>query len=280
MPVRAHAEVELGIDPDNLTNPWHAALSSALAFTIGALLPLIAILLPPTAFRVPVTVVAVLAALAITGLTSARLGGAAEVCHHPQPRRRWARPGHHLRHRPSGRRGHRLTAPPVQSAAQFPLRSSSVSTFQGLPAHVLLVHFIVVLVPLTAALCSPLRPLARGASAADLARRRAGRAYRCPDATDHRGRRVVGAPHPADRCPASPRSAWRHHALLRAWPDSRLGVAGVRPPTRAPSTSSADSRHTRHRCAGPHHQRRGCGAGLPDRRLRGQVRVERGGHVI
>jgi VIT1/CCC1 family predicted Fe2+/Mn2+ transporter len=74
--VRAHAEVELGIDPDNLTNPWHAALSSALAFTIGALLPLIAILLPPNAFRVPVTVVAVLAALAITGLTSARLGGA------------------------------------------------------------------------------------------------------------------------------------------------------------------------------------------------------------
>jgi VIT1/CCC1 family predicted Fe2+/Mn2+ transporter len=74
--VRAHAEVELGIDPDNLTNPWQAALSSALAFTIGALLPLIAILLPPTTFRVPVTVVAVLAALAITGLTSARLGGA------------------------------------------------------------------------------------------------------------------------------------------------------------------------------------------------------------
>ena len=74
--VRAHAEVELGIDPDNLTNPWQAALSSALAFTIGALLPLIAILLPPTTFRVPVTVVAVLAALAVTGLTSARLGGA------------------------------------------------------------------------------------------------------------------------------------------------------------------------------------------------------------
>ena len=67
---------KLGIDPDNLTNPWQAALSSALAFTIGALLPLIAILLPSQTFRVPVTVVAVLVALAITGLTSARLGGA------------------------------------------------------------------------------------------------------------------------------------------------------------------------------------------------------------
>src|SRR6185312_16096015 len=43
----AHAEVELGIDPDELTNPWQAAMSSALSFTIGALLPLLAILLPP-----------------------------------------------------------------------------------------------------------------------------------------------------------------------------------------------------------------------------------------
>ena len=57
----AHAEVELGIDPAELTNPWQAAASSALSFTIGALLPLIAILVPPTTWRIPVTVVAVLA---------------------------------------------------------------------------------------------------------------------------------------------------------------------------------------------------------------------------
>jgi VIT1/CCC1 family predicted Fe2+/Mn2+ transporter len=74
--VRAHAEVELGIDPDELTNPWQAAASSALSFTVGALLPLISILLPPTASRVPVTVAAVLVALAVTGAVSARLGGA------------------------------------------------------------------------------------------------------------------------------------------------------------------------------------------------------------
>ncbi|CAN5657223.1 VIT family protein [soil metagenome] len=72
----AHVDVELGIDPDELTNPWHAALSSALAFTVGALLPLIAILVPPTAWRVPVTVVAVLLALVITGVVSAGLGSA------------------------------------------------------------------------------------------------------------------------------------------------------------------------------------------------------------
>lgn len=72
----AHAEVELGIDPDELTNPWEAALSSALSFTVGALLPLLAILLPPTTWRIPVTVVAVLLALTLTGAVSAGLGGA------------------------------------------------------------------------------------------------------------------------------------------------------------------------------------------------------------
>jgi vacuolar iron transporter family protein len=72
----AHAEAELGIDPEELTNPWQAAVSSAVSFTLGALLPLLAILLPPPSARIPVTVVAVLIALAITGWTSARLGGA------------------------------------------------------------------------------------------------------------------------------------------------------------------------------------------------------------
>lgn len=72
----AHADIELGIAPDDLTNPWQAALSSAAAFTVGALLPLIAILLPPPAWRIPVTVIAVLAALMLTGVLSARLGGA------------------------------------------------------------------------------------------------------------------------------------------------------------------------------------------------------------
>src|SRR5262249_54075615 len=68
-------EAELGIDPAELTNPWHAALSSALSFTVGALLPLLA-MLAPTAIRIPVTAAAVLLALALTGAVGAHLGQA------------------------------------------------------------------------------------------------------------------------------------------------------------------------------------------------------------
>jgi len=71
----AHLEAELGIDRENLANPTQAALASAVSFTLGALLPLAAILLPPQALRVPVTVLAVLIALAIAGVVSARIGG-------------------------------------------------------------------------------------------------------------------------------------------------------------------------------------------------------------
>jgi vacuolar iron transporter family protein len=70
----AHAETELGIDPDDLTNPWHAAWASMLAFTLGALLPLLTITLTPASIRIWATVVAVGAALALTGWVSARLG--------------------------------------------------------------------------------------------------------------------------------------------------------------------------------------------------------------
>ncbi|WP_433088237.1 VIT1/CCC1 transporter family protein [Dactylosporangium sp. CA-052675] len=72
----AHAEAELHIDPEALTSPWQAAAASAVSFTAGALLPLLAMLLPPAGTRVPVTVVAVVLALAATGAVSARLGSA------------------------------------------------------------------------------------------------------------------------------------------------------------------------------------------------------------
>jgi VIT1/CCC1 family predicted Fe2+/Mn2+ transporter len=76
--LRAHLEMELNIDEDEVVSPWHAAGASALAFTIGAILPLLAILLPPSVIRVPVTFVAVLIALALTGALGARIGGSSK----------------------------------------------------------------------------------------------------------------------------------------------------------------------------------------------------------
>lgn len=72
----AHADIELGIDLDDLVSPWDAAVASAVAFLVGGLLPVAAVLLAPASARVAVTVVAVLAGLALTGWGAARLGGA------------------------------------------------------------------------------------------------------------------------------------------------------------------------------------------------------------
>ena len=70
----AHADIEFGIDPNQLTNAWHAAFASMVAFTIGGLLPLLAITLTPVSFRVWATVVTVVVALAVAGVIQARLG--------------------------------------------------------------------------------------------------------------------------------------------------------------------------------------------------------------
>ncbi len=75
----AHARDELGIDEGDLAQPVQAAWSSALAFTLGAVLPLVAIVAPPDAARVPVTVVVTLLGLAVLGGVGARLGGAPVV---------------------------------------------------------------------------------------------------------------------------------------------------------------------------------------------------------
>lgn len=72
----AHVDAELGLDPKNLTNPWHAALASAASFLIGASLPLLAILLPPPSMRIPVAFISVIIALALTGTISAKIGDA------------------------------------------------------------------------------------------------------------------------------------------------------------------------------------------------------------
>ena len=59
----AHAEAELGIDPDDISSPWHAAWASMLAFTIGALLPLLTMILGAEDLRIWLTVGAVVGSL-------------------------------------------------------------------------------------------------------------------------------------------------------------------------------------------------------------------------
>lgn len=74
--LKAHLEVELNLDEEDLNNPWQAALASLVSFTVGGLIPLIAILTAAIHIRVAVTFIAVLAALTLTGYLSATVGGA------------------------------------------------------------------------------------------------------------------------------------------------------------------------------------------------------------
>ena len=75
----AHARAAYALGDDTASRMGRMNLNpmSHLDLFGTILLPLIAILAPPTALRIPVTVVSVLAALVITGVVSARLGGAA-----------------------------------------------------------------------------------------------------------------------------------------------------------------------------------------------------------
>ncbi len=51
---RVHAREELGIDPDDLPSPWLAAGASFVAFTAGALVPLLPYLVGGTDLLVPI----------------------------------------------------------------------------------------------------------------------------------------------------------------------------------------------------------------------------------
>jgi VIT1/CCC1 family predicted Fe2+/Mn2+ transporter len=71
----AHLEAELHITERDVASATHAAGASALAFFIGASLPLLTILFFPEAMRIPLTFAAVLIALAGTGILGARIVG-------------------------------------------------------------------------------------------------------------------------------------------------------------------------------------------------------------
>ena len=72
----AHARDELGISENTSARPLQAALASAGTFTLGAVLPLLAVVAAPEA-RIALSVsLASLLALAVLGILSARVGGA------------------------------------------------------------------------------------------------------------------------------------------------------------------------------------------------------------
>jgi vacuolar iron transporter family protein len=72
----SHARDELGITETLRARPLQAAVSSAAAFTAGALLPLAAVLLAPAARVQPVTIAITLVALLLSGALAAITGGA------------------------------------------------------------------------------------------------------------------------------------------------------------------------------------------------------------
>lgn len=75
--IRAHARDELGIDMDELANPLQAAVVSALAFTVGALIPLAAgAFIADHQTRLVCVAAAAAAGLAAFGLLGSAMGGA------------------------------------------------------------------------------------------------------------------------------------------------------------------------------------------------------------
>jgi VIT1/CCC1 family predicted Fe2+/Mn2+ transporter len=74
--LEAHARDELGLDETRLARPLQAAWTSALAFSTGAALPLLAVALTPAGAHLAATVAVTLLALGLLGDLGARLGGA------------------------------------------------------------------------------------------------------------------------------------------------------------------------------------------------------------
>lgn len=72
----AHARDEIGISESVVARPIQAALSSAITFTIGAMLPLLVAWVIAGPQQVPAVVIASLVFLAMLGAIAARAGGA------------------------------------------------------------------------------------------------------------------------------------------------------------------------------------------------------------
>ncbi len=72
----AHARDELGISEITTARPIQAALASAAAFSVGAAMPLLMVVVSPATALIPVVSVASLGFLALLGAIGAKAGGA------------------------------------------------------------------------------------------------------------------------------------------------------------------------------------------------------------
>jgi VIT1/CCC1 family predicted Fe2+/Mn2+ transporter len=75
-PLAAHARDELGLNDSTRARPVQAALYSATSFTLGGILPLMALVVAPAALRTAAVVATAITALVILGVAGARAGGA------------------------------------------------------------------------------------------------------------------------------------------------------------------------------------------------------------
>ncbi|WP_019673601.1 VIT1/CCC1 transporter family protein [Psychrobacter lutiphocae] len=74
--IEAHARDEIGLTETMQPKPLQAAVSSAIAFSLGAMLPILGIVLAPAQLIIPALVIVTLFGLVILGVSAAKLGGA------------------------------------------------------------------------------------------------------------------------------------------------------------------------------------------------------------
>lgn len=72
----AHARDELGLSAATAARPLQAALTSALTFAVGALLPVVVAAIAPRALLARLVTISALVLLAVLGIVAARVGGA------------------------------------------------------------------------------------------------------------------------------------------------------------------------------------------------------------
>lgn len=77
--LKAHLQIQFNIDEEDLNSPMQAAVASLFAFIAGGIVPFLAVIFSPEAYKIPLTVVAVVVALVITGYLSAYAGGASKL---------------------------------------------------------------------------------------------------------------------------------------------------------------------------------------------------------